>query len=79
MLKTCQFCNIACTNQEVNIIKIKFVGVPVVAQWAKKLTSVYEDAGSTPGPVRGLRIRHCCKLHHGLQMQLKSSVAVAVV
>ena len=30
-------------------VKIKLLGVPTVAQWVKNLTSIHNDATSTPG------------------------------
>ena len=30
----------------------------------KNPTSIHEDVGSIPGLAFGLRIWHCCKLHH---------------
>ena len=37
-------------------------GVPVVAEWVKNLTSIYEDAGLNPGLAHGLRIQRCHEL-----------------
>ena len=35
---------------------VKLVGVPVVAQWVKNLTSTHEDGGSTPGPPQWVKV-----------------------
>ena len=50
-----------------------------MARWVKKLTSISKDAGSILASLSGLRIRHCHKLWHRLQMWLRSGIAVAVV
>ena len=38
-----------CLLQEEASIEKGNMGVPVVAQWVKTLTSIHEDAGSIPG------------------------------
>ena len=37
-------------------------GVPIVAQWVRNPTSIYEETGSIPGFTQWLRIRHCREL-----------------
>ena len=56
------------------LIRKQAQGGSVVAN----LTSIHEDAGSIPAPLRGLRIQHCHELQCRSQMQLGSGVAVAV-
>ena len=52
-------------------------GVPAVAQQVRNLTNIHVDAGSLAS-FSGLRIRRYCKLPCGLQMCLRSCVAVTV-
>ena len=59
------------------ISQIIILGVPIVAQCLMNLTSIHVDAGSID-PWPHLRIRRCPELWCGLQMQLRSGVAVAV-
>ena len=54
------------------------MGISVVAQWVKNLTSIHEDAGLIPGLVQGVKNWHCCELQYRLQTQLESGIAVAV-
>ena len=63
---------------EASEIKILMLGLPIVAQHVKNLTSILKDAGSIPGLLSGLRIRHCRELRCRLQTWLRSHVAVAV-
>ena len=32
-----------------------FLGVPIVAQWAKNMTSIYKDVGSIPTLAQGVK------------------------
>ena len=50
-----------------------------MAQQFKNPTNIHEDGGLIPGSLSGLRIQACCKLQSSLQMQLGSSIAMAVV
>ena len=59
-------------------IKIKRLGVPVLAQWLMNLTRNHEIAVPSLALLSGLRIQRCCELWFRLQMQLGSRVAVAV-
>ena len=54
---------------------MKKIGVPIVTEQVKNLTSIHDDVAS----LSGLRIRHCCNLWRRSQMWLGSQVAVAVV
>ena len=54
------------------------LGVPTVAQQVKNLISIYKDAGLIPGFVQWVKDLALCKLWHRSQIQLVSSVAVAV-
>ena len=55
--------------------KKSFTGVPVVAQYVKNPTGVYEVAGSIPGLTQWVKD----KLQHRSQIQLGSGVAMAAV
>lgn len=65
---------------QVVILKDPLRGVPLVALWVKNLTSTHEDAGlKSLALLNGLRIQHCHKAWHRSQLQLRYSVAEAVV
>ena len=61
--------NSFCMSYESCVLKNN-ARVPVVAQWVKNPTSIYEDAGSILALLSGLRIWHCHKLWHRSQVQL---------
>ena len=42
-------------NSEVLNVKMLRLGVPIVAQWVKNLTSIHEDAGSIPGRAKWVK------------------------
>ena len=50
-----------------------------VVQQVKNPTSIHKDVGSIPGLTQWVKVRSCCELRYGSQMQLGSGVAVAVV
>ena len=55
------------------------VGVPVVAQQLRNLTSIHEDEGSILALLSGLRIQCCHEVWCRSQTRLGSCIAVAVV
>ena len=54
-----------------------FLGVPIVAQPVKNLTSIHEDVGLIPGLAQWVRILRCCELQCRSQTKLRSGVVVA--
>ena len=66
-------------NIDIFHIKITFSEVSIVAQQVKNLTVSVKMWVQSPATLSGLRIQHCCKLQCRLQMQVGSSIAVAVV
>ena len=60
-------------------IKNNELGVPIVAQWFTKLTSIHEDVGLILGLSQWIRIWRCCELWCRHQMWCKSCIAVALV
>ena len=53
--------------------------VPTVAQRVRNPTSIHDDMDLISGILSGLRMWHCCKLRHMLQMWLGSGVSVAML
>ena len=67
-------------QQEIHrLLKYRSLGVPVVAQQVTNPSSIHEDAGSILALLSGLRIQCCRELWCRSQIQLGSSVALAVV
>ena len=61
-------------------LKMRKMGVPVVAQWVKNPASIPEDAGSISGLIQWLvKGSGVAMSHWRSQMWLGSGVAVAVV
>ena len=54
-----------------SILKFLQLGVPVVAQWVKNLTSIHADVGLFLASLGGLGILHC----HELWLQASLQVA----
>lgn len=52
-------------------------GFPIVARQVTNPTNIDEDMVQSPASLSALRIRHCSKLEHRLQMRLGSGAAVA--
>ena len=65
-------------NMSLSFIKNYGCGVLVVAQGVKNLTLSLKMQVGSLASLSGLRVWHCSKLWCGLQMRLRSGVAVAV-
>ena len=61
------------------ILKIRMIGIPVVAQQLTNPNSIHEVPALVPTLISELRIQCCCKLWCSSQMWLGSGVTVAVV
>ena len=58
-------------------LRLGKVGVPIVAQWVKNPTSIYEDVGLIPGLVQWVRIWCFHKLRDKIQLGSFDAMAVA--
>ena len=60
--------------------RISALRVPIVVQWVKNPTSVFEDVGSIPGLAQWVKdsALHCCELQCRSCMRLGYGVAVAM-
>ena len=63
--------------QHIPHLRNVFMGVPIVAQQNKNLTSIHEDAGSIPGLTQWVKDPALSRAE--TQMQLRPGIAVAVV